>query len=148
MSTRSRIGIVNSDKTVSSVYCHFDGYPEGVGQTLLDHFTTKHQVQKLINLGDISFLRRSTECPKGHSFSRPAPDCTVAYGRDRGETGIDAITMDSLQDFFESNFEEFGYIFDPLSEHWLTKAQYRVDRTVRDLSDVLDPAQKIKFEQS
>tara|TARA_R110002167_G_scaffold30937_3_gene102082 strand:+ start:1194 stop:1640 length:447 start_codon:yes stop_codon:yes gene_type:complete len=148
MSTRSRIGIVNSDKTVSSIYCHFDGYPEGVGQTLLDHFTTKHQVQKLINLGDISFLRRSTECPFGHSFSRPALDCTVAYGRDRGETGIDAITMDSLQDFFESNFEEFGYIFDPEAPRWITKAQFREDRTVRDLSDVLDPAQKIKFEQS
>jgi hypothetical protein len=137
MSTRSRIGIVNSDKTVSSIYCHFDGYPEGVGQTLLDHFTTKHQVQKLIDLGDISFLRRSTECPEGHNFGNPFSDCTVAYGRDRGETGIDAKTKDSLQDFFESDFEEFGYIFDPEATRWMTKAQYRGDGTVRDLRTVV-----------
>ena len=63
MATRSRIGIINADKTVSSIYCHYDGYPQGVGQTLLDHFKTKHQVQKLVDLGDISFLKRSTERP-------------------------------------------------------------------------------------
>ena len=142
MATRSRIGIINADKTVSSIYCHYDGYPQGVGQTLLDHFKTKHQVQKLVDLGAISFLRRSTECPKGHSFDSPVPDCTVAYGRDRGETDVDAITMDSLQDFFESDFEEFGYIFDPEATRWMVKAQHREDRTVRDLSDVLESVNK------
>jgi len=142
MATRSRIGIINADKTVSSIYCHYDGYPQGVGQTLLDHFTTKYRVQKLVDLGAISFLRRSTERPLGHSFDSPVPDCTVAYGRDRGETDVDAITMDSLQDFFESDFEEFGYIFDPEATRWMVKAQHREDRAVRDLSDVLESINK------
>ena len=142
MATRSRIGIINADKTVSSIYCHYDGYPQGVGQTLLDHFKTKHQVQKLVDLGAISFLRRSTERPLGHSFDNPVPDCTVAYGRDRGETDVDAITMDSLQDFFESDFQEFGYIFDPEAPRWMVKAQHREDRRVRDLSDVLESLNK------
>ena len=119
MSTRSRIGIVNSDKTVSSIYCHFDGYPQGNGQTLLNHFTTKHQVQKLIDLGDISFLRRSTEAPAGHRFADAMPECTVAYGRDRGETNTEAINHDSIQSFFESDFEEFYQ-----SEHDFTKVVY------------------------
>jgi transposase len=66
----------------------------------------------------------------------------VAYGRDRGETDVDAITMDSLQDFFESDFEEFGYIFDPEATRWMVKAQHREDRTVRDLSDVLESINK------
>jgi|TARA_R110000787_G_scaffold233893_1_gene340739 hypothetical protein len=143
MSTRSRIGIVNSDKTVSSIYCHFDGYPEGVGQTLLNHFTTKHQVQKLIDLGDISSLRRSTEAPAGHSFANAMPECTVAYGRDRGETNTEAITMDSLQYFFEIDFEEFGYIFDPVATRWIFKSQYHSDQTVRDLADVLESINKV-----
>ena len=142
MSTRSRIGIINADKTVSSIYCHFDGYPQGVGQTLLNHFTTKHQVQKLIDLGDISFLRRSTERPLGHSFSRPAPECTVAYGRDRGETNTEAIDDDSIQSFFESDFQEFGYIFDPVATRWIFKSQYHSDQTVRDLADVLESINK------
>jgi hypothetical protein len=137
MSTRSRIGIVNSDKTVSSIYCHFDGYPQGNGQTLLNHFTTKHQVQKLIDLGDISFLRRSTEAPAGHRFADAMPECTVAYGRDRGETNTEAINHDSIQSFFESDFEEFGYIFDPEANCWMFKSQYRSDKSVRLLADEL-----------
>ena len=38
MSTRSRIGMINPDGSVSSIYCHFDGYPEGVGKTLHDNW--------------------------------------------------------------------------------------------------------------
>lgn len=37
MSTRSRIGMINPYGSVSSIYCHFDGYPEGVGKTLHDN---------------------------------------------------------------------------------------------------------------
>lgn len=33
MATRSTYGILNSDKSVTSAYCHFDGYIEGVGYT-------------------------------------------------------------------------------------------------------------------
>lgn len=36
MSTRSAIGKLNENGTVDGVYCHFDGYPDGVGQTLMD----------------------------------------------------------------------------------------------------------------
>ena len=31
MSTRSRIGMINLDGSVSSIYCHFDGYADGSG---------------------------------------------------------------------------------------------------------------------
>ena len=34
MSTRSVIGILNEDKTVNSVYSHYDGYPEHNGYFL------------------------------------------------------------------------------------------------------------------
>ena len=36
MSTRSYIGKKHNDDTFTAIYCHFDGYPEGVGQTLVD----------------------------------------------------------------------------------------------------------------
>ena len=36
MSTCSMIGIVDNACQVASVYCHFDGYLEGVGRTLAE----------------------------------------------------------------------------------------------------------------
>ena len=56
MSTRSVIGILNEDKTVNSVYCHFDGYPEHTGYFLKKFFDTKQKVENLISNGDISCL--------------------------------------------------------------------------------------------
>jgi hypothetical protein len=38
MSTRSRIAIENHHGTVTSIYCHFDGYLEGVGKKLFNHY--------------------------------------------------------------------------------------------------------------
>jgi hypothetical protein len=71
MATRSRIAIENQDGTVTSIYCHFDGYLEGVGKKLFEHYD-REKTEKLIELGDISALEESTEN-------------IIAYCRDRGE---------------------------------------------------------------
>jgi hypothetical protein len=44
MATRSRIAIQYENGPIESVYCHFDGYPQGVGATLLEHYTDKNKV--------------------------------------------------------------------------------------------------------
>ena len=54
MATRSRIGIENEDGTVSSVYCHWDGYPSGNGRTLVEYYSDREKVKELIALGSIS----------------------------------------------------------------------------------------------
>jgi hypothetical protein len=72
MSTRSRIAIENQDGTVTSIYCHWDGYTKGVGKTLEKWYTTQAKVEALIELGDISSLDMT-------------PTSTVAYHRDRDE---------------------------------------------------------------
>ncbi len=56
MSTRSRIGMINPYGSVSSIYCHFDGYPEGVGKTLHDNWNDINDIIELIANGDISCL--------------------------------------------------------------------------------------------
>lgn len=71
MATRSRIAIENQDGTVTSIYCHFDGYLDGVGKKLFNHYD-REKTEKLIELGDISVLGESTLN-------------TIAYCRDRGE---------------------------------------------------------------
>jgi hypothetical protein len=91
--TRSRIGILNDDKTVTSIYCHWDGYPDGVGRTLFHHYREPEKIRQLIALGDLSIL--GSEIGEKHAFDdRSNCDgkvCT-AYGRDRGEQDIDAVT--------------------------------------------------------
>ena len=41
MSTRCRIGIENKNGTITSIYCHHDGYLEGVGEILVNHYKTE-----------------------------------------------------------------------------------------------------------
>ena len=41
MATRSNIGIVNEDDSITAIYCHWDGYPEHNGKILLNHYNNK-----------------------------------------------------------------------------------------------------------
>lgn len=52
MATRSFIGYVTNDSTVKYCYVHYDGYLDGVGQTLLDKYNTLAKVKKLIKYGE------------------------------------------------------------------------------------------------
>jgi len=87
MSTNSSIGIKNENDTVTSIYCHFDGYLSGVGQVLLDHYNTEELTKSLIGLGDLSSVqeRLNPNEDEDHSFNKQIKGITVAYHRDRGE---------------------------------------------------------------
>jgi hypothetical protein len=114
MATRSRIAIENSDKTVSSIYCHSDGYPEGVGQTLMLFYQDRTKVEELIALGDLSILGARTAPTPGvpHSFDgEREKGVTVAYHRDRGEDLRSPRLDADLAEFNESDVEQYGYVF-------------------------------------
>ena len=85
MATRSTITAHLSDNTFRSIYVHFDGYPHGVGKTLLTHYNSQDRAEKVTSLGALSILGQSCECPPGHSFETPVDGFSVAYHRDRGE---------------------------------------------------------------
>ena len=73
MSTRSAI-IQKIEGGYRGIYCHFDGYPQGVGRTLIEEnqYNTDDDVTELINLGHLSSLA-------------PYINNTRAYHRDFGE---------------------------------------------------------------
>jgi hypothetical protein len=85
-----------------SVYCHWDGYLEHNGATLLNHYDSA-KANHLVALGDLSSLCKNIEIPDGveHSFEKPADGITIFYGRDRGETGCEFQTDNSFEKFFE-----------------------------------------------
>lgn len=95
MATRSAIGFLEYDGSVTGIYCHWDGYLEGVGATLAQYYTDIDKVLKLIDMGDVSSLDK--EIGVQHPFSRFSTDfsqekwddlygdMTTFYTRDRGE---------------------------------------------------------------
>jgi hypothetical protein len=134
MATRSRIGIEQADGTVKSIYCHWDGMPRGVGRLLVEHYLMRDKVESLMLLGSISLLGEQVE-PTGrvnHSFELPEDGITVAYHRDRGEDLDPARVDKSLNDFLQSDVEEFGYVFTQYGE-WMLIEGHRRPRELKNL---------------
>lgn len=111
MATRSTIALEYADGTVRQIYCHWDGYLENNGQILQKHYADAQAVDRLIQLGSLSILAPSPECPEGHSFGSQVKGYCVAYGRDRGEQDVDAKHFSDYNQYRnEAQFEEFNYI--------------------------------------
>ena len=88
MSTRCRIGYVMQNDRIRSIYCHHDGYPEGVGKTLLQHYDNWSKIKPLIDLGDISGLGSTIGVKHDFDDYESYGDMTTAYDRDRGEKNV------------------------------------------------------------
>lgn len=117
MATRSTIAKVNDDGSITSIYCHWDGYPEGVGKTLKNHYTDVDKIDQLLALGWLSVLGAEIGTKKDFETSVLNNEC-LAYGRDRGETDVDAVTHQSLGEWLNYHDAEYGYLFQPHVNKW------------------------------
>ena len=123
MSTRSIIA-ATTDGVTRSIYCHSDGYLEGVGATLLRSYTDGAKIDALLALGDISVLGDRVvpnDDEADHCFERRAKGVTVAYGRDRGEEGTEAETHDPGMFMRNPRTEQYTYLHD--GEKWLVRCR-------------------------
>ena len=125
MATRSTIALEYADGTVQQVYCHWDGYLEHNGKILQEHYSNPFILRDLIDMGDISSL--GTIVGTKHPFSphegatqkalydaAMAAGATTFYGRDRGETGVEAKQFKDVADYYENVCgEEYDYILSP-----------------------------------
>lgn len=123
MGTRSFIITANPKGDFTGSYCHWDGYPSHNGRILLEHYTTKGKVRKLIQLGDISSLdeRINPLDPDAHSFNRKEEGTTVAYHRDRGEpwASVKPKRFDTVREaitYADEAWCEYVYLF--WNGHW------------------------------
>ena len=124
MSTRCRIGKLNEDGTVTSIYCHFDGYSGGVGRILYEYYTSIEDTDSLIALGDISYLGKRVNPIGDHSFENPEKDTTVAYGRDRGDSEVGARVDKSVNEYLDNRNDwdiDYKYLGKPVDNkiYWL-----------------------------
>lgn len=151
MSTNALIGKYENGK-VRSIYCHHDGYLEGVGTLLYKHYRDADKLDRLIDLGGISSLGRNIEAPtavKKYGFSYYLNDKfnalseeerqilsdevnagTIAYHRDREEEKV--IDIETNEEYLASTVE-FVYLFK--NGTWYVKDTYNSDefKLVREL---------------
>lgn len=82
------------------IYCHYDGYPSGVGTILQEFYESRGLVLSLLALGDISTLGAGVDCG------------TRAYHRDCGE-GLVLRHATDLDCLVASGFDQLGadYIY-------------------------------------
>ena len=122
MSTSSLIALKEKDDKYTAVFCHFNGFPAGVGQTLAEHYNTVEKMKELLSLGYLFYLTNSIEKPAGHSFEHPVEGYSVFYGRDRGQTNVEANVFNTLKDllnYFSNGDCEYLYIFIPEENHFV-----------------------------
>lgn len=128
MSTRSNIAIKRTNGSIDSIYCHSDGYLEYNGVMLNTMYINPEKVNKLIGLGDISFLERciNPDPTTEHSFDydKRQKYVTVAYHRDRGDKLEETSSRHykSMKEYlksFEDSWYEFAYMFDEGTGKWL-----------------------------
>lgn len=55
MSTRAHIILQDGDRYIR-IYCHFDGYLQGLGKILTEYYDTFDKVKELVWLGDASSI--------------------------------------------------------------------------------------------
>jgi hypothetical protein len=116
MGTRSTIATQNPDGTITAIYCHWDGYPEGVGKTLQEHYTNPDKVAQLMALGDLSAL--GPEIGESNDFGNPDFTVCLSYRRDREDDDeVDAIHFDSKREWISHycRWVQYAYLFDPAS---------------------------------
>ena len=126
MSTRCRIGIENKDGTITSIYCHHDGYPEVVGEILVNHYKTEEKIRKLLELGDMSSLGtepvenlRGWEMPKAgtadwmKAYMELHPENQCVIYKTRGED-CPAKTHKDIEEYQRHSRDcwgEYAYLF-------------------------------------
>ena len=103
MGTRSAIGYKTPEGKIRAKYSHYDGYVAGAGKMLQEHYTQARKIAQMVELGDQSYMDEDVfPTPgSGHSFETPEEGVTIFYGRDRGETNVDAQEFDTVQEFVE-----------------------------------------------
>jgi hypothetical protein len=123
MATRSSISIRNEDGSYTGIYCHWDGYLSNNGRILEHHYANEDKIRQLMALGSLSSLR--PEIGEKHPFDNPHKwgtpeheawenrykDWCTAYGRDRGEKNVAAVTTHTVMDLLDKLGQEYDYLW-------------------------------------
>jgi hypothetical protein len=114
MGTPSMIGVVNEDGSVTATYCHYDGYLEGVGRTLVNHYNSAIEAISVSLVGYFSALE-----PNIHN--------SIANSVHKNEKPV---VYDSVKVYMKCGYNhasaDYLYLFD--GEAWFYATRTKADR--------------------
>lgn len=110
MSTRSNIGLMYQDCSIRYIYCHHDGYIDGVGKTLVKYYNQVSMIDALLDQGNLSSL--GPDIGLKNDFNNRDHRFCVFYGRDRGDGDQQAHTCSGEVDFLNCDHVDYHYLFD------------------------------------
>ena len=84
MSTKCGIALELKDKSVLAVYCHFDGYPEGVGAALYRYWNSYKKAEEVLSYEKI----RAIEGRKIEAFKNPEQSITRFRNRSNYQRNV------------------------------------------------------------
>ena len=121
MATRARIGIKQKSGRILTAYQHWDGYPGGLGYTLINHWESPKKTTQAIELGNASkwgyFVGSKIDFDNRESEMYEYQN--IYYGRDRGESDqgprVFRNEAEYLKDGFNSS-EEYIYLMKEVGE--------------------------------
>lgn len=118
MSTKSSVTVRHSDGKYWRIYGHWDGYFDGVGRTLHDHYSSQELAESLVSLGDFAVLYKFMDNPAGHSYNTAADDHSVFYHRDCGDDWEDVQPyISDTEEATTTSMQDYCYLWD--GEQWL-----------------------------
>ena len=137
MATRSTIAYKTAEGKVVAIYCHWDGYPAGVGKTLQENYQAAYKIGKLIQMGDVSSL--GAEIGEQQDFddrSTQRDDWTLFYGRDRGED-TPCKEFETIQEWMEHyDWSDYYYLWN--GKEWLVNSRSDTDANGFPVFDLLE----------
>ena len=107
MATRATIGYLNPDNTITTTYNHYDGYPEGLGVALKNHYNTDEEAKEVANMGYVSYIDAETGNIEANNKSAP-------------QTVGDGDLVSSIQFFKDQASEgDYAYLWVPQNKEWM-----------------------------
>ena len=121
MSTHCFIGVTQENNQLDNpqveyIYCHLDGGPQGVGETLQENYQDEQKIRGLIALGDLTCLGPTLENIRMEIQDDFTP-CTTARRRDQHMPWekCQPMTVGSVQDFWAllpASNVDYQYLYD------------------------------------
>ena len=118
MSTRSWVGKAERNGEYKFIYCHCDGYLEGVGKMLQDYYNTPEKVNALLAIGNVSSIRQTLKETAEFSFGEEA---FFSREEDFPHSGVEYIyvyTDEGIWKVYKVNIDEWYYVPLLLDPSW------------------------------
>jgi hypothetical protein len=116
MATRAAIIYFDPEKLEAiSTYNHYDGYPEGLGAGLKNHYNDDMYAKKIASEGYISYLDPETgDIEVSNPRDKDVDPDRMRLTDDMGQTAMD------LAEMISSYGADYAYIWSPTIDKWMT----------------------------